>query len=89
MDDRCFFCGKTAPLERHHVFGGSYRKKSDKCGFVVYLCHWCHNEPPDGVHFNKDRRNYLKRIFQAKYEETHTREEFIAEFGKNYREDEE
>ncbi len=80
----CFFCGSPNMIERHHVFGGSYRKKSDRYGYTVYLCHFCHNEPPDGVHFNKDRRNYLKRIYQAKFEETHTHEEFIAEFGKNY-----
>ena len=89
MDDQCFFCHSHTWLEVHHVFGGAYRKKSEKYGFKVTLCHYCHNEPPDGVHFNKDRRNYLKRIYQAKFEETHTREEFIAEFGKSYAEDEE
>jgi hypothetical protein len=84
MDSHCYLCGKYGPTEKHHIFGGAYRKKSEKFGFTVYLCHFCHNEPPDGVHFNKERRNYLKRIAQKEYEQTHTREEFIAEFSKNF-----
>jgi hypothetical protein len=84
MYKECYFCHSVTHLEKHHVFGGAYRGKSESNNFTVTLCHWCHNEPPDGVHFNKDRRNYLKRIAQKEFEQTHTREQFIAEFGKNY-----
>jgi hypothetical protein len=38
----------------------------------------------DGVHFNRELDLRLKRACQAKYEETHSREEFIALIGKNY-----
>ena len=31
--DHCMFTG-TAPVERHHVFGGSNRKKSEKYHFI-------------------------------------------------------
>ena len=34
--DRCFFTGSTC-VERHHIFGGSNRKLSEKYGFVVPL----------------------------------------------------
>jgi hypothetical protein len=85
-NESCFFCTAWF-VEYHHVFGGPYRKKSTLYGYVVPLCRAHHNENPDGVHFNRENRNTLKRICQAHFEKTHTREEFIREFGKNYRED--
>ena len=47
----CYLCGATQGLEKHHVFGGALRQKSEKHGMTVTLCHGCHNEPPHGVHF--------------------------------------
>ena len=86
----CYFCGSFDWLESHHIFSGPYRKKSEKYGYKVTLCHNHHNEPPDGVHFNKENRNTLKRICQKHFEQNHgTREDFIATFGKSYAEDEE
>lgn len=86
---RCYLCGRTANIERHHVFNGALRKKSDRYGYVVDLCHWCHNEPPDGVHFNQELDNQLKAHFQeiAMEENGWTKQDFIREFGKNYLED--
>jgi len=84
VSDSCQLCGTTQWLENHHIFGGSYRKKSDKWGFLITLCHSCHNEPPVGVHFCKATRNELKRMAQTEFEKTHTRQEFISEFGRNY-----
>lgn len=81
---KCYFCGRTDWIEQHHIFGGALRKKSERYGFVIDLCHWCHNEPPDGVHFNRKNDLILKRVAQRKFEETHTRDEFIKEFRKNY-----
>lgn len=81
----CYLCGRTQWLEEHHIFGGyADRKISDKNGFVVPLCHWCHNEPPKGVHHCRGTALKLKRECQAKYEETHTREEFMRLIGRNY-----
>lgn len=79
----CFFCGRAA-TERHHVFQGAYRKKSEQFGFVILLCHDCHNEPPNGVHQNKERRNQLKRMYQSEYEKSFSREDFIQDFGRSY-----
>ena len=87
MTDYCFICGKYTDIEMHHVFGGPYRKASTKHGFIVPLCHWCHNEPPDGVHFNRENRNRLKQIAQREFERTHTRDDFRRTFGKSYLED--
>lgn len=37
-----------------------------------------------GVHFNKDFDTYLKKLCQAKFEEKHTRDEFMEIIGRNY-----
>ena len=79
--DRCYLCGKRAS-EEHHVFGRS----KQEYGLKVYLCHFCHNEPPMGVHFNSDRMEKLKKdgeeMFILYYNSSIS--EFIRIFGKNY-----
>lgn len=84
---RCFLCGRSmGPIERHHIFGGPFRKKSDKYGLVVDLCHECHNEPPFGVHHCRDMALILKRYGQRKAmrENGWSKDDFIREFGRNY-----
>lgn len=80
----CFFCHSTNWLEYHHCFGASNKKNSEKYGLMVWLCHWCHNEPPNGVHHNAVNMRKLRSIAQKKFEETHSREEFTRLIGKNY-----
>ena len=82
--ESCFFCGSTRWLERHHIFQGANRGRSEMDGFVVTLCHYCHNEPPDGVHFNRTNNLELKRMAQEQFEQNRTREEFRGLFGKSY-----
>jgi hypothetical protein len=77
-------CGGQQWLECHHIFNASNRKHSEKYGLKVTLCHWCHNEPPRGVHHNRENMLLLKRLAQEKFEETHSREEFMKIFGRNY-----
>jgi hypothetical protein len=85
MDRKCYICGSYNWIENHHVFGGSNRKRSEKFGMTVNLCHYCHNEPPNGVHHNKKINDKLKGEFQTKFEEEHgTRKEFMDLFGRNY-----
>lgn len=71
---------------RHIFFGHANRKISEEQGFWVYLAPWLHNASADGVHGKNGRELdlLLKRHAQAKFEETHTREEFMALIGKNY-----
>lgn len=82
--DHCFFTG-YAPVERHHIFGGANRKKSEKYGFVVPLRPDLH---PNGVFAGKDAKTVdvrLKEMSQTYWEENiGTREEFRQEFGRNY-----
>lgn len=86
MTGKCFVCGKWGNTERHHIFGGSRRKKSEKYGLVVDLCHSCHNEPPCGAHFNKELMQALHEHGQRKAMKdlNWTIGDFIREFGKNY-----
>ena len=37
-----------------------------------------------GVHFDKDFDMYLKKLCQAEFEKTHTREEFMEIIGRSY-----
>lgn len=82
-DRRCFMCGRYDCLERHHVFGAYNRTHSEEDGLWVWLCHWCHNEPPYGVHFNKDNMTKLRQIGQRAYEK-HIGNDFMERYGRNY-----
>lgn len=86
VEGQCYICGKWGELERHHVFGAANRKKADKMGLVLNLCHRCHNEPPGGVHFNQELDKQLKAQFQEVTMEVRgwNMERWMAEFGKNY-----
>ena len=56
---------------------------------MVRLCHYCHNEPPDGVHQNREIRRKLQAFAQKKAmkENEWSVEDFIKEFYKNYLEE--
>lgn len=84
-EPECIVCRTTYDLHEHHVFfGTANRKQSEKYGLKVWLCHRHHNGSDAGVHFNRELDLKLKRFAQAKFEETHTREEFRAIFGKSW-----
>ena len=82
----CYVTGSTHNLHLHHIYAGSRRKISDDNGFVVWLTGYYHNQSNDGVHGKNghDLDLMLKRDCQRKYEETHSREEFMELIGKNY-----
>lgn len=85
--DSCFLCGSNQWLEEHHVFGGIGRRKiSEKYGLKVYLCHYCHNEPPKGVHHNSESRKALQQYAQTKAMARYgwSVDDFRNIFGKNY-----
>ena len=82
----CFICGRYGQTEEHHIFRGKNRKRADTDGLVVHLCHWCHNEPPKGVHFCKIRDIRLKQIGQRAWMAHYgkTVDDFIKAYGRNY-----
>lgn len=88
--EACFLCGRNGsmdPLERHHIFGGAYRSKSEKYGLVVYLCgKRCHREGAQSAHRCRETREKLRRYGQRKVmqEQGWDVARFIREFGRNY-----
>ena len=81
-----YISGSTYNLEEHHIFfGTANRKVSEKNGLKIWLTSEEHRGTY-GVHgkFGRDLDKKLKQDAQRKYEETHTREDFIKLIGKNY-----
>lgn len=82
--ERCWFCGKTVGLERHHVLGGvANRPLSEKYGLWVWVCHEDHTGK-DGVQYNREKSNALKRLGQIAFEARHNHGEWMDVFKKNY-----
>lgn len=95
-DKECYLCRKyfdtcnDVGLHLHHIYGGwGNRRISDRENFVIYLCPYHHNCSHNGVHFRHDVDLMIKQECQRKFEETHSREEFMALIGRNYLDDEE
>ena len=82
--NECYRCGSQYYLEEHHIFGGANRKLSEQYGLKVKLCHWCHNEPPSGVHHNKDTMDWLHQEGQKAFERRFPGKDFKSIFGRNY-----
>lgn len=83
-DKKCFKCGVTYNIHKHHILEGRNRKNSEKYGLWVYLCGKHHNLSNEGVHFNKDFDNELKVIAQKKFEEVYKDLDFLSIFRRNY-----
>lgn len=77
---KCAVCGLKMGVQKNEVFEGAKRGVSMQHGFVIPLCDTCHKR------FHNDRSFALiyKKKFQAKYEETHSREEFLNLIHHNY-----
>ena len=86
----CWLCGRngsTDPLERHHIFGGALRNKSEQYGLVVFLCgERCHRNGRKAAHRCGETMQQLHEYGQlkAKQEQGWSREEFIRQFGKSF-----
>ena len=90
--EHCYLCGRNAHadywgLDEHHIFGASNRKKSEKYGLKVYLCHdQCHETGKNSVHKNAEVSNALKAEAQkiAMKHYGWSIDDFRKIFGKNY-----
>lgn len=78
----CYVCRKKN-VHKHHIYFGTNRKQSDKIGAWVYLCPE-HHVGFTGVHQNKALDLFFKTLCQKKFEENHSREEFVKVIGRNY-----
>lgn len=91
----CWACGRTGdadPLDTHHIFGGSEinRKRSEKYGLTVRLCHdRCHIFGEEAVHNNARKMREMREWAQEKVmlEQGWDVDDFRSVFGKNYLDD--
>ena len=87
MYGKCWLCGKVGAVERHHIFGGSNRDKSERDGLVVLLCgNTCHRNGPRAAHQCAETALELKKYGERKwmYEHEASTDDFRREYGKNY-----
>ena len=84
--EHCIETG-TPRCHRHHIFGASNRKKSEKYGFVIPIAYYLHEFAEGSIHNNPNEGLDLKWKQKAQeYYEGHygRREDFIREFGRSY-----
>lgn len=90
-EKKCYITGYEGDgLDCHHIyFGTGNRRISDENGFWVWLRHDFHieNSPNNTPHNDKKVDLWLKQDCQRKFEETHSREEFMELIGRNYLDD--
>lgn len=86
----CWLCGKNGtdePLDRHHIFGGANRRKSEQLGLVVDLCHGsCHISGKRAAHRCRETAQALHEYGQrlAMQRMGWSVQDFVREFGRNY-----
>lgn len=84
-EKECYICGRTDNLHSHHCLSGTAnRRKSEEYGLKIWLCFEHHNGSNNSVHHNREMEIAVKQLGQKHFELTHTREEFIKEFGKSF-----
>lgn len=94
-DGRCYLCmilNNDYRIHRvtheHHIYGGPLRDISEAEGFKAHLCVRHHEFAKEAVHENHENMRLLQRKCQMKYEETHSRQQFMTLIGRNYLEEE-
>lgn len=85
-EKRCFVCGTTLNLHRHHIFHGRNKDNSEREGCWVYLCFHHHDDySKDCVHNNPAFETTLKKFCQYIWEEKNgSRDDFREIFDKSY-----
>ena len=84
-NEKCFVCQGEIGTEEHHIFPGNpNRRHSEEDGLKVRLCRDCHWLVHNDAELGHQLMLALKQIGQKKYEEKHTRKEFMERYGRNW-----
>ena len=90
-DKRCYLCMllnddfSYKVTECHHcIHGTGLKPVGERLGLKVNLCNIHHRNHKEAVHENETNDLILKRAAQRKYEETHSRKEWMEEVGRNW-----
>lgn len=78
--DKCAVCELKIDVQLNEVFEGAKRGVSMKNGFVIPLCDKHHKL----FHNNREFALKYKRLYQEKFEQTHSRDEFLNLIHHNY-----
>lgn len=85
-EKKCFVTGSKSGLHKHHIFGAFNRDNSEKYGLWIWL-RWDRHinaSPYRTPHNDASFDLELKQMAQRKFEETHSREEFMQIFGRSW-----
>ena len=77
---KCAVCGLNKGIEINEVFMGRNRNNSMKYGMCMPLCHEHHEQ----FHNDREMQLYYMKMFQTRFEENGSHEEFMNIFKKNY-----
>lgn len=80
----CYVTGATYGLDLHHCIHGSHRRKADQLGLTVWLRHDVHMALHDHRKPFENLDWELKQAAQRAYERDHSREEWMAIFGRSW-----
>ena len=85
-DERCWFCGRSFSLQRHHVMAGvANRPLSERFGLWIWVCPLCHTGK-FGVQYNREKSDKLKATAQEAFEDVYGHDRWMQTFRKNYKE---
>lgn len=78
----CKICGVQKATDWHHMVNGNkfMRKHCEEYGLVIPLCRNCHNR----IHKDQSLDVEYKRIAEERFLRSHTMEEWMKFFHKNY-----
>lgn len=80
-DGKCYICGGI-PTDVHHcMHGTANRRIAEQYGLTVHLCRHCHALVHEGM---VGYDEMLKQDAQRDFERSHSRDEWMRLFGKNY-----
>lgn len=80
---KCYLTGRTYDLDKHHIFNGSFRDKSETWGCWCLINHEAHMKLHQTAQGQKVAR-WLKQQAQEQFERRWGHDKFIEVFKKNY-----
>ena len=84
-EKRCYLCGSTLQLERHHCLHGTAgRKLADKHGLWIWCCAYHHRDNKHGVHGDANLDLHIKQVAQTAFEKHYGHDMWMRVFGRNY-----
>jgi len=72
------------PIAMRCIIGNPNARLSQEYGMVARLCQYHHQDPKNGVHYNKKFNLELKTTYRKKFDEMYPDLDFRQIFGRSY-----